>query len=705
MDDGSNCFFNPINQEQPLMQSHNDSKSDHPLYCEGCGSCDFEGDDDGFFYCTTCGSQSQDVILTATAEEDLQANGGIYSFHNTRYQSQQSQTKPILDNLIDQINKINQSPGLNETVNNDVMFDDDEPKDFGCGEVCEDEEKLADGVRVRYVEGLQVMLQRQCEVLVEKFGANAYIIRIVGTIWLRYVASIEVLKDDWPKKVLEESELLAEAKGLARVCEGVEEGLEAQQDAEEVTEDVMEVDVKEVKDENGGATKPKKRKKSKRVKIPKKLEPRNSYGQKSVYIWLRSIRKKLPLYSTLAISFLVCHISRESILPNDICKWASEGKLPYLTEFKDMDRRLGNPSSACPLNSRTMFRPNTVIKAHQLEAIAASIAQRIGLRLPSVNFYAIAQRYLKELCLSTENILPHVCRVYEWALPAELWLSTNVSGFPSRACVMSMLIVAIRLLYNIQDQGIWEMNHTKVSTGPLYEVNAAHCSGSLGSMQRGECTNDDDAKEDHKGKSSEPCNKFIQIQASNYNCQELLAILEASYDKIDSTPDYLKDLASYLEYCKEIVYAGKTVSYEVERLIERLWSMYNKQEDGSTEDVKKCSNDEPAIAPSSSISPGVSAVEKMKDEMEKNGFQYLPPRTRGKNGYIHYKRYNINGKLEHALHLDYYILLRACAKLVEIDPKTMHKCVLSFERRLEWIDKQIEEFFCFQDDSPVDALD
>ena len=98
-----------------------------------------------------------------------------------------------------------------------------------------------------------------------------------------------------------------------------------------------------------------------------------------------------------------------------------------------------------------------VIGAWQLEAAAGSIAQRVGLGLPPVNFYAISQRCLKHLSLPIDRILPHACRIYEWAMPAELWLSSNPARVPTRVCVMAILIVALRLLYNINSQGIWEV--------------------------------------------------------------------------------------------------------------------------------------------------------------------------------------------------------------------------------------------------------
>jgi hypothetical protein len=166
----------------------------------------------------------------------------------------------------------------------------------------------------------------------------------------------------------------------------------------------------------------------------------------------------LPLYSTLSICFLACHVAREAILPTDIYRWAMEGKLPYVAEFTQVDELLGSPLKPCPLNARQLFRPVRVIGAWQLEAAAGSIARRIGLQLPSVNFYAIAQRYLNELSLPVERILPHACRIYEWAMPAELWLSSNPARAPSRVCAMAIIIVALRVKYNVNGQGIWEVS-------------------------------------------------------------------------------------------------------------------------------------------------------------------------------------------------------------------------------------------------------
>lgn len=45
--------------------------------------------------------------------------------------------------------------------------------------------------------------------------------------------------------------------------------------------------------------------------------------------------------------------------------------------------------------------------------------------------------------------------------------------------------------------------------------------------------------------------------------------------------DYSKDLASYLQYCKDVVFAGLELSFEdleEENIIENLWDFYQNQQ-------------------------------------------------------------------------------------------------------------------------------
>jgi hypothetical protein len=88
-----------------------------------------------------------------------------------------------------------------------------------------------------------------------------------------------------------------------------------------------------------------------------------------------------------------------------------------------------------------------------------------------------------------------------------------------------------------------------------------------------------------------------------------------------------------------------------------------------------------------SSAPG---IQRIKSEMEDRGFCYIPPRKVLKSdGYLHYRRKTITGSLVCVGHADYYMLIRAFAKLAEVDVRIMHTSVLKLERRLAWIEERI----------------
>lgn len=58
-------------------------------------------------------------------------------------------------------------------------------------------------------------------------------------------------------------------------------------------------------------------------------------------------------------------------------------------------------------------------------------------------------------------------------------------------------------------------------------------------------------------------------------------------------------------------------------------------------------------------------------------------------GYISYRRVNVEKILVYAVHADYYILLRALAKVVRVDMRLLHASTLELERKLAWIEEKI----------------
>ncbi|XWS34106.1 hypothetical protein CRYUN_Cryun21dG0011200 [Craigia yunnanensis] len=57
--------------------------------------------------------------------------------------------------------------------------------------------------------------------------------------------------------------------------------------------------------------------------------------------------------------------------------------------------------------------------------------------------------------------------------------------------------------------------------------------------------------------------------------------------------------------------------------------------------------------------------------MEENRFSYIPPRVMLKRlDYLHYVRKKDEGAMTYVAHADYYILLRSCARVAEVDMRS-----------------------------------
>ncbi|XP_062083077.1 TATA box-binding protein-associated factor RNA polymerase I subunit B isoform X2 [Humulus lupulus] len=712
--------------------------------CQTCGNVGMVDGADGFFYCLQCGSQAEDIFDTDVGDEDFVdkgvGGGAIYLASHRRQRHNSTINPDTISQSQSQFNASihsqfwssltledkeetpsrvkNKSEGVDYNYSSGPFSDSigpTGPEDFGSiGVLVPSFEDYYNEIRIRYIMGLQLMIEFQCEALVREFKVSPLICGLAGTIWLRFVAATRVFDDGWVDEAINESENQHEG---------------------ELPNDF-------------------------KPRTKYSSEPQNMYGRRAVMIWIRSLKRKIPLSCTLAISFLVCHLAREAVLTTDIVKWSLEGKLPYFAAFVEIEKCIGPPSRACPISSSSMFRPLESITAQKMEPLSASIAKSIGLRLPPVNFYAIASRYLQKLSLPSEKILPHACRIYEWSMPPNLWLSASELRLPTRVCVMSILIVAIRILYNINGFGIWEKslskNHVSSTSDGTEESDPKY---DPGMKQGGEEDSDSPSLKDSKDNESGP--RFddvpykipintLHLQESELEAAELLCKVEALYHGIHENYEYSKDLPTYLQHCKDVVFAGLEPSFEnheEQKLIEELWGFYQNKTDSiaAEEDHDKYSRAEkqkrlrldeehsrtfpprekkfkenervsdPSDGETRSENHGRSkssqndqtlkaetastlkeeSITEMKQDMEENRFYYMPPRKQLKKfGYLHYARKRDEGSLTYAVHADYYILLRACAKVVQIETRYMHFGVLSFEKRLVWTEHRINH--CLQ---------
>ncbi|PIN18260.1 hypothetical protein CDL12_09088 [Handroanthus impetiginosus] len=492
--------------------------------CPVCGSnVGFTRSDDGYFYCGYCNSQADDIVDTGVDEEQ------IFS-HFTASCNRVRPANAIVAEPISQV-KLTTSQFLDHP---DIMEDDmkdsigdgvgpTEPSDFGSSQKNFSYDDYYSEIRSRYLTGLQVMIQMQCQALVEKFNVSPLIIGLVGPLWLRFLASTRIMTDDWADQAVHDSE--AQTQG----------------EEEEF-----------------------------RPSAKYRSEPVNIHGKRVVYIWYRSLRRTIPISCSLAISFLACHVAREAITPFDMLKWTLQGKLPYFAAFVEIDKQLGARSEACPISASRMFRPIQAISSQKLESMAAKIAQKIGLELPPVNFYAIASRYCKQLSLPTREIIPLACRICEWCMPPELYLSSNEFKIPTRLCVMSILIVTIRILFDINGYGMWESslsNPNCSSSGIMDKDVESHSHLSMS----------ENADKDSSSNNPDPFNTESDNLYSRLSVVELLQILKAKYNELDDVDAHFCDLEPYLQHCMDVVFSGAQPSYEdpeEERLLELFWLFY-----------------------------------------------------------------------------------------------------------------------------------
>ncbi|XP_039838848.1 TATA box-binding protein-associated factor RNA polymerase I subunit B-like isoform X2 [Panicum virgatum] len=665
------------------------------LVCPGCKiGDDYTADDaeDGFFTCRMC-SAVHTTQATVADPHDFQATGNI----SVRRVDTQPGRKLGIPTPSAYPRTPHATPGSRHAPA--AAFDDfvkqSEPRDFApVAGAWREPEDLAARVRWRYVRGLQVILQLQLEALVQRHRVGALVCGVAGTIWVRWVAASKVFDDMWARQVIAEHD----AAGREKRSGGGDNNNKPDEVKSEWEDDIF---------------------------------PRQKDRRRVEFAILRSLRMLLPVYSTLAVCFLACHIAREAILPTDIYKWAMEGKIPYLAVFTEVDRLLGSSRQLhdCPLDAGQLFRPVRVIGAWQLEASAGSIAQRVGLRLPSVNFYAISQRCLKDLSLPVDKILPQACRIYEWATPAELWLSSNPARVPTRVYVMAILVVTLRVLYNINSQGIWEICEEGRNTGrsdpdanaPTFKKLDDSNSEEFG-MRELLCAIADAYEKiivSH-GLGPPSClevKKLMFAKTKTSTCGYRTSFCVSNLHKQSTsflhyvivTPDYLSDLQSYLKYCKEVIFTGITVSTEKEHLIEIFSDMYKAREDDNpkehvksqsqgteettiTKGVNKRYRDGTFVEAScTSSSSGHDPMQILVSEMQDHGFHYMPPRKpRKSDGYLRYRRRRLSVGFMYVAHADYYMLLRAFAKLAEIDARIMHISVLKLERGLACIEDRIE---------------
>eukprot|EP00249_Psilotum_nudum_P024587 c29230_g1_i4 orf=84-2312(+) len=719
--------------------------------CNICGGEDLHAGDDGFFYCSACGSLSQQFQEEALEEFDAHFVGAIKRANRPR-QSSPGELGSVYGKMANSGNSVG-----NEN----------------------DEEALAENIRKCYVDGLQTILQLQCEALVQKFGVCSLICGIVGPIWLRFLASSRVFQNEWATEALEVEEI---RNGQRRT--------------------------KQFKKGGENVVNPSIQCKKTRRKKESSSGPRSS---KHSVVWLAVLKERIPLAITLAVLFLACHVAREPVLPTDIIEWSLGGTLPYLTAASDITKHSPCQSLPFPIDPRIMFTPRHIVTAKKLEFMSATVANRVGLRLPPVNFHAISCRLLRQLRLPVDRLSKYVCRFFDWYTPSGLWLSDQIGAIPSRVYVMAAVMIVLKVLYSVHGLGYWEKS---VASYQEYykKCHSTPCSSKFGKGTHEEIYLSTSRPQDNfekveksigdftqhevlgmeaegacsgkhfQDRANSPTRLHLQKQKNlkaekewekgdcsslQNNCQQsnvwdgqsmLEELEQCRLDNKSQCSDYELDLPTYLKYCRDTIFSGQSMSSEGENLCDHLWELYEKDHaDMGIKDTAGRTFIEPSklhmpSTPgaredsdvSSAILKGIAEnaccdmAAKMSDrhsesrtietllndskegnesllrkssrelpvdshqsrlivdifhDLEESGFSYLPPHEGliPPDGYVRYIRKSAKGgSPRRFVHADYFVLLHACAEVINVEPTALHWCIQRLEKGLKLIEAKVE---------------
>jgi hypothetical protein len=206
--------------------------------CSVCGSTDLSAGGDGFSYCNVCGSQSQFFQDQAFDYDDTH----VYNARNVRERGiarKESQlASQLQQTLATQASQLATQEDLAYYQSSQYLsqFGDDampfsqavNPSQVPGSTPSElDGLDLSERVRKVYVEGVQMLVQMQCEALVQKFGVTPLVCGILGPVWMKFVSSTCVYEKGWAEEAL----LVAEAQHEKSDKEDIEE--------EEEEEDIL----------------------------------------------------------------------------------------------------------------------------------------------------------------------------------------------------------------------------------------------------------------------------------------------------------------------------------------------------------------------------------------------------------------------------------------------------------------------------------
>ena len=393
------------------------------LTCVVCRGEDFDETEEGFYVCHLCGTQSQDVVREVE-DEELQFNtagaGIARGARRVRTPGRRGDALGAARGAGPRDGTYGATPagpGSREDAQRRVS-------------ATSEESRAALGRVVAYCDGLQRLLQAQCDALVQTMGFPESIRLETRKVWLAYLDGSKILETDFadPNAFLENDAAAAERTARSSRARPPDAGTDASASAsasssEEDDDDGTDDDAEELRRSFGVVS-------DARRDLRRRARRRN---EKRV-TFRAFVTRRFPVKCTLSLVYLACLRLRLPVHCGDVTLWAADGRLPYLAESArvadavaarertpaeevtknknggngagavDVAARVVAARFAAPLAAALVAR--SVPKTHLVAAFAARVARvsesgsfESALRFPPTNAAAFVSRFAGALGL------------------------------------------------------------------------------------------------------------------------------------------------------------------------------------------------------------------------------------------------------------------------------------------------------------------
>ena len=483
------------------------------VVCRASGVDAFTSSDDGYYVCARCGTQSQHTADDFNATLDISQDGeglpgASIGAGGLRRRVLKAQTKE----------KVVKSKKKDERV-----------KDAKAS--CE-----------AYVASAQALLIAQCDALSRMPGCvrSGEMFEVtVREIWFRYIDASGVLRVDFEDE--RETWRRRPTKALHVKDDNVGKG--GAEDGDDMSDDDDDSDDNDSDDDGYGDG---------NDGVCRRRRRRRRMRQKAMST-LAYLTQHVPMYATLSVLYVAAARHREAILPFDLAKMALDGTLPYLNVYEVIKSALGEsvvdalPRADCFVpHERRIPTPMIVV------SMAAYVAAKIKVELPPVNAPALLSRYVQMLNLD-EAVDAAAQRMLSLYLPPTLRYfhsSDSRCAYTPESTLMALLVLTLKLLYGLDGRSSTaertlervKVNKNGVGRTSMRTLLAApHCKpvANTGWTTWAQATS-------KLGKLTYP-----------WTTEDALALSGEEKD-------------AYIQWCNQIVFAGRTLPFPFDRFAEKL---------------------------------------------------------------------------------------------------------------------------------------